>query len=352
MKKMRLSALFSVVIVLTVFAAAWAADTQKQLQALENAYQAGILTDDEYQQKRAALMNRATTGAAPTAPSPLEKSSGTVYRHPSGVAFWYPAGWRFNPLEGIVQLVPPGTTLTGTDYESYFITAENAAGASTASDPQVLAYLDQQMMMLGQELGVYFQRAGGGAAIDTGHGPGASVRLDYTAQAQGGGVKASAYAVLINGKGMIMAGVGVGDRLAGRQKEVTRILRSFGVGQGKLDSRLVGAWQFYSENYIRNDSPFESDNTRATATSVSTTTLQFNADGTWQRDDQYDMIASGSGIFVSDSSHDVSRGQWNADGQHLFMLWEDESFADYQYRIDGGQLKTVKGNRGQTWRRK
>ncbi len=330
------------------------ANTDSTLKILESAYKAGILTEDEYRKKRAEILgpegkSQASTSVN-TAPA---KQSGNVYRHPTGISVWYPSGWQAKMLEGILQIVPPGVGDSAETFESYFITAESVAGMGInhPNHPEVLQYLEEQMQMLGAELGVFFQRSSEVIPITIGQGKGQGIKVDWTAQSNVGPVKASTYVCIIRDYGLVLAGVGVKDLLARREKDILRIFASLSVGEGKLDSRLVGTWKLTSTHSLRNESVWETDYSRAQMVSETQSTLSFHPDGNWTREDKSEMIVGAGPVWLESKDRSGQRGRWNADGGHLFMLWEDESFEDYQYRFEGNQLKLKTGKTAQIWTR-
>ena len=330
----------------------YAADNDSKLKALESAYQAGILSENEYRMKKAEI-----TGSAQEKPkterinSAPAKQAGTVYRHPTGISFWYPSDWSTKMLSGILQLVPPGAGNSPETYETYYITAENVAnaGITDPNHPAVFQYLENQMLMLGQELGVFFQRSGTAIPVTTSQGNG--IRIDWAAQSNIGPVKARTYVSIIRNYGLVIAGVGVKNLLSLREKDILQIFSSFGVGKGKLDFQLAGTWHLTSTHAIQNNSVWETDYSRAKLVSESNSTLTFNPDGTWTREDKSQMIAGAGSVWIESNENSIKKGQWNAENGHLFMLWEDESFEEYSYKFERNQLKMVTGKTGQIWTR-
>jgi len=81
--------------------------------------------------------------------------------------------------------------------------------------------------------------------------------------------------------------------------------------------------------------------------------LTFGADGTWKRTDTHHMIALGSGVGLESKESNTKRGRWNAADGSLYMIWEDNSWEDYTYRIEntpqGRRLKLNAGKTGQVW---
>lgn len=275
--------------------------------------------------------------------------SGKVYRHPTGISFWYPADWQAQMLSGIMQLVPPGAGNSADSYETYFITAENVAqyGITDPNHPDVLPYLQEQMQMLGQQLGVAFQRNGSAKKLATSQGNG--IRFDWSAQSNYGLVKARTYVSIIKGYGMIFAGVGVKDLLERRDTDISQIFSSFGVGEGKLDQRLVGSWRLSSTQAMQNDSTFETSHSKAKMASETESTITFNPDGSWLRTNKSETLVGAGSVWLENKQSSKSNGRWNADQGQLFMLWEDQSFADYQYQLQGNQLSITSAKTRQNW---
>jgi hypothetical protein len=85
--------------------------------------------------------------------------------------------------------------------------------------------------------------------------------------------------------------------------------------------------------------------------SESNSTITFNPDGTWYREDKSQMIAGSGSVWLESNENSTKRGKWNAEKGQLFMLWEDESFEDYSYRFKGYQLEMKTGKTGQIWSR-
>jgi hypothetical protein len=331
------------------------ADLKTKLEALENAYRTGVLSQEEYQIKRAQVLAESDQAALAKPINPAHaRKAGQIYRHPTGISVWYPEGWQAKMLEGILQLVPPGAAATAEAFESYYLTAEDVSGLGiqSANHPSVTRYLDDSMQSLGMHLGgIFFQRTGELTTVNTSQGGDQGIRLDYVAQSNIGPIQGCAYALIIRNYGFALAGVGVKDLLKMRQEEVLRVFSSLGVGEGKMDSILVGTWHLSSTFAIRNESVWETDYSRARSVSESNSVLEFHADGSWIREDKSEMIAGAGSVWIESKDRKVYRGKWNADAGQLFMVWEDESFEDYRYRVQGNQLKMVVGTKGQLWTR-
>ena len=157
--------------------------------------------------------------------------------------------------------------------------------------------------------------------------------------------------IIVKDWGLVMAAVGVGDRLQKRSQTIQKIFASFDVGQGQHDQRLIGGWHLLDTRSITNQSVWETDYSRAKAVSENSSTIRFNPDGTWQRENRSHTLVGAGGVWLEDKSSSSERGTWNADGNVLFMLWENGSFANYQYRCEGRQLKMAYEKTLEVWSR-
>ena len=319
-----LTNIFTLTIILLSITASisFANDMGSKMNLIEKAYKAGLLSEDEYANKKKSLLSGSKKqDAMKKGPSLTTGENGQILRHPTGISVWCPEGWRMKMLQGILQMVPPDAG-QGKNYESYFLTSESVSdyGIRQADHPLVIQSLDEQMSALGLELGVFFERVGNTHSVVTGQGKNNGIRLDYRSQSNYGPVKASAYATIVKGWGLFMAGVGVGDRLDRRSQDIMRIFSSFDVGEGQKDSRLFGVWRLLDTRSITNQSVWETDYSRAQAVSENSSSLQFNQDGTWYREDRSHTLVGAGGVWLEDKGSSSDAGRWNADGKHLFNL--------------------------------
>lgn len=71
---------------------------------------------------------------------------GKLYRHVTGLTFWYPENWHVKELEEAFQPIPNDVEIEsqGPD-EIYFISGERVAGTGIQNpdDPRVIQYTDQ-----------------------------------------------------------------------------------------------------------------------------------------------------------------------------------------------------------------
>lgn len=84
------------------------------------------------------------------------------------------------------------------------------------------------------------------------------------------------------------------------------------------------------------------------------TTMTFFQDGTWRSLYTYHMIAGAGGIWLEDKDRKEHSGKWSADGKRLFMLYEDNTWNDYEYNIinknNRKELRMSDGEKGQVWK--
>ena len=329
------------------------AATQEKLDALEAARKAGAITEEEYKRKKAEIL----AGAFPApkkpsdAPPPTPWKKGKTYRHVIGFSFWYPDGWTVKEQEGFLQVVPPDPgTQEGAPTELYFIIGESLDDEAIQKpiDPQVVEYLNGAIRKLAPAM----QRVGQPSPIAVAQGQGAV--LDWEARSpQGGVVRARAFVSIIKRHGVALVALGLKDRLDTRDADLREMFASFGLGEGQRDPQLVGTWRLVSTYALTNESPFETDWSRAKMVSESRSDIVFRADGTWSRRDQRYLLAGAGGTWIEDKQDKTTKGRWNAGGGALFLLGDDSSWNDYQYQLrqggQGRQLRLASGKNGQVW---
>lgn len=295
-------------------------------------------------------------GSAPQAASPIQSASGRAgktFSHPAGFTFWYPDTWTAAMQEGFLQLTPPnpGKVADGPT-ELYFIGGESIAGEGITSpdDPRVVSYIDQQVKVLAPVL----QYSGRSTPINMSQGKGAL--LEWTGKgANGEEIVAHAFVSLINDFGVTLTGIGHKKQVDSRDGDLRQMFASFAFGQSKNDPALIGSWELLSTVSITNQSVWESDWSRAQAVSETSSNLTFQPNGTWVRNDKSHMLVGSGGIWLEDKSDKSSNGTWNAGDGILYMLWEDNSYRECQYKVEqsgrGPQLKLVCGDKGEVWQR-
>ena len=340
------------------------AENKKHVAKLEQAYKDGILTEAEFNAKKAKLLGiqdapnnvawagdvkpgditasadakPINAGAKNINPAPT-KAEGGMYTHPTGFSFWYPKGWKLHPLEGVMQLVPSDFQTDQDNYETYFITGEDITGEgiTKASHPIVKQHSDELMLGLGNTLQVQFRQAGQPKNFSLGNTAGSGIKIKYEADSRIGKIKAEVLAGISGNLGFALAGLGVKDRLEKNQIAAKKMFSSIKMRKAKLDQALVGTWQLLKTTAITNNSPWETDYSRAKLAADESATIQFSADGRWVRVDKYHMIAGAGGVWLEDREVKTSKGKWNADKGYLYMLWDDKSYEDYDYEVKSNQ---------------
>jgi hypothetical protein len=338
-------------------------ELERRLEALDAARAAGILDAAEYGRKRAELLAGsaappAAGEAAPTAGAGAEPPlpagrKGQTYRHPIGFSFWHPDGWKVTEHEDFLQLEPTAPAMEdGSPLELYFIVGDTVEGTgiTRADDPKVLSYLDEQVKSLAPALA----RSGPPRPTETAHGHGCVV--DWRCKLPDGrDLLARCHVTIVQQHGVSLLALGLPDRIAPREDELRAMFRSFGFGEGERDPALVGSWELVATSSIRNDSPFETDWSRARAVGESKSRLTLGADGRFERVDEWHMIALGAGVGLESKDRKVDRGQWRAGGGTVYLISDDRTWSDYRYELRQGQagaeLRTATGDKGQVWRR-
>ena len=65
------------------------------------------------------------------------------------------------------------------------------------------------------------------------------------------------------------------------------------------------------------------------------------------------MIAGAADVWLESDETTVSKGRWYAGGGSLYLIWEDNSWEDYDYEIrrtpEGIRLLLVSGQKGELW---
>jgi hypothetical protein len=280
------------------------------------------------------------------------RQKGKTYRHVIGFSFWHPDGWTVRAEDDFLQLVPPDPgTSGGEPTEIYGIIGESVAedGISRADDPQVLEYLDQTVGSLNPTL----RRTGRPKAIETASGKG--VVLEWQGTTVGGdALAARAFASIIRQHGVALIALGLKERVASREAVLREMFVTFGFGEGEKDPALAGSWTLVSTYAVSNDSPFETTYSKARMVSETSSVLEIRGDGSWIRTDTSQLIAMGAGIIIdSGPQKKTSKGKWSAGGGALYLMWDDGSWQDYKYKIEGSasgrELKLVCGSSGETW---
>ena len=329
--------------------------TRARLAALEAARTAGVLTDEEYAAKRSELLAARAPGdeREPQLRRDIPAEQGKTYRHPVGFSLWYPARWTLTEHPEVLQLAPPdpATTQAGPS-EVYLVLGESVAGEgiADAGDPQVVEYLDQQL----QALAPFLERQGApkAAAMDQGSG----VVIEWRgANASGDRVLARVRVTIVKEYAVALVALGFDEPVEKREPELKRIFASFLLGEGRRDPRLAGTWSYLTSQAITNTSQYETAWSRAQLASDDSTTLVTGPDGSWTRTKRHYMIAGAGGTWIESTDVKVDRGLWFAEGGRLTLVGDKGSWEDYDYRLlqtpEGARLVLVRGGTGELWSR-
>lgn len=286
---------------------------------------------------------------------------GSVWRHPAGFSFWHPASFEVKEADGGIQLIPVsrGTTPDSGQLEMYFITAESISGTGISSpfDPRVLPYLDNLVV---SRISPAMKRNAQPGRVPMAGGEG--LYAEWTAPGQGGSTIATRiYATVLQSYGVYLISIGERAKLDSKSEELTAVLRSIAIGEGKLDRTIAGAWKLYSTRQLRNNDTFNftvDDARRADMVSDEQTVLELAQDGSARRTSMWRTIARGgvsggsSTVWLdSGDQKTVKQGRWNADSGTLFILWQDGGMDQWQYSVSGSTLRLITSGRVQFWQR-
>jgi hypothetical protein len=278
---------------------------------------------------------------------------GNVYRHPAGLSFWYPQQWTLSELDEALQLIPNDvvTTQEGPS-EFYFVTGESVSGTgiSRADDPQVITYVDQQVRSILPALKLEKSRT----LVDLLGTQGLVLTWKGNNNA-GKPIKGRAYIVVTKGFALTLSGISLNGLMNKREGSLDKIFTSFVIGQGQLDPALTGTWNKYATAALANpDRIYETAWSAAQSVSEDKSKLTFYPNGEWHRINTSQLIVGSGAIWLEDNSKSEHRGRWNADGKMLFMLYEDNTWEEFSYKIvrtaNGQELRTSVGKQAVIWR--
>lgn len=278
---------------------------------------------------------------------------GNVYHHPTGLTFWYPQSWQLQEIDEALQLVPNDvmTTEEGPS-EFYFVSGESIAGSgiSRPDDPQVINYVDQNVRSVLPQLqlspdreyvklmgmqGVVFRWAGNNNV--------------------GKPIEGRAYIVIAKDVALTLSAIAYKGLIDKRNASLKKIFASFVLGEGQLDQVLVGTWNKYATASLANpDRIYQTAWTAAQSVSEDKSHLTFYADGRWHRVNSSHTLVGAGGIWLEDKSNKEYSGKWFADGKRLFMIYEDNTWEDFAYKVvplgGGRELRTSVGKKATIWR--
>ncbi len=288
--------------------------------------------------------------AGKAAPPPLpaiQPEAGRTFRHPLGLSFWHPSDWTVQDKGEALALTPPnpGSNADGAT-EAYFVFGESVAGEGIAgaADPRVGRYLDEQL----RGLAPFLRRSGKTGTCDLSRGKGAVYEWEGK-NPKGLDCLARAFVAVFEDNAVALAAIGLKERVEARDAALRKMAASFGFGRGGVDPPLARTWQFASNVAISNNSPFETAWSRANLASETTSTLELRADGTWTRTDVSQGLAGAGGIWIETGGTKTRKGRWNAGNGTLYLMFDDDSWTIYRYRIEGNTLRLANGDKGEIW---
>lgn len=278
---------------------------------------------------------------------------GNIYRHPTGLSFWYPKNWKLQELDEALQLVPNDVVSTNEGAsELFFVTGESVAGTGilSADDPQVISYIDQQVRSVLPELQLQNSRE----HIDMMGTQGLMLKWSGNNNA-GKPVEGRAYIVIAKGFALTLSGIARKGLIDKRTGSLKKVFTSFVLGKGQLDPALIGKWNKYSTSSLANpDRIYETSWSAAQSAAEDKSQLAFYNNGKWHRLNTSHMLVGAGGIWLEDKSKNEYKGQWYADGKRLFMIYEDNTWDEFQYRVlqkgNGRELRTADGKKAVIWR--
>ena len=154
-------------------------------------------------------------------------------------------------------------------------------------------------------------------------------------------IRARAFVTLLKGYGVALVGLGDVSRVEAREPTLREIFATFDFKEGPKDPGLVGSWR-YESVYMSGD---------FSSTSVRYMTLR--ADGTFGWGSRLLFSSDAGGGDTGGSPGE--RGRWSAANKKLSLVWDDGSYAEYGYYVQGAQgsrqmlLKPTNGDKNQLW---
>ena len=277
---------------------------------------------------------------------------GKWYRHVTGLTFWYPENWHVKELEEAFQLIPNDVKRKpqGPD-EIYFISGESVAGTGIQNpdDPRVIQYTDKVVQSILPTL----RRVESVKYVDMINGKGVLLQWEGKNN-KGKMVSAEAFITITQNFAISLSAIAYKNLLDKRNDELQKIFASFAFGEGQRDTNLIGHWELTATQSITNQSVWETDWSRAQLVSDNQSHLVFTPDGKWSRTDTSHMIAGAGDLWIESKDKDESSGRWFAGEGTLFMIWENNTWEDYTYKIHnsvkGRELRMICGKTGQVWK--
>ncbi|MEK9137531.1 MAG: hypothetical protein AAB393_10445, partial [Bacteroidota bacterium] len=119
-------------------------------------------------------------------------------------------------------------------------------------------------------------------------------------------------------------------------------------GEGEKDPRLIGTWR-YESYYSSSSSGYSSGNFSSTSIRY----MVFQPDGTFRSGSR--LFASTDAVTADTGEDPGEHGRWSAGDGKLYLMWDDGSYAEHGYYIEGQPgsqkmlLKPTNGSKDQLW---
>jgi hypothetical protein len=276
---------------------------------------------------------------------------GKTHRHPLGLSYWLPSNWTVQDKEDFLLLTPPDPASNADGpTEIYFILGESVAGEDikSPSDPKVAAYLDGQV----KSVAPFLSRREETSAVDLTSGKGTLYEWEGK-NPKGSEVVARAYVAIFKETAVALAVLALKEQVKARDEALRKIFASFAFGPAALDPKLARSWSFVENVAVSNQSPFETAWSRAQYGRETASTLTLAADGTWTRRDVSQAIMGAAGIWLDTGKQEtVKKGKWCAGNGQFYLMYENDSWTVYQYRLEGDTLRLASGTKGEVWKAK
>ncbi len=243
---------------------------------------------------------------------------GKEYTHATGGKFKYPKNWTVKEGDGYLLLSPPDAK----EGEIILITAESAEGQKDPGSAEVLAYLDSQIAESIPDA----RRSG--KIENTVAGAGKGVIVTWKGSVSGTQATIRSYVTIVKGYGVALTVIGSQVDIEKRDPILRQIFQSIGWGQGKIDERLVGTWNYWGYKGTSDGKYGREEKVRAV----------LRADGTFTYSNQAEtsITASGEGWSGGMASRrgDGYAGTWTADGSTIYLNFEDGTSETFEYRFE------------------
>lgn len=250
--------------------------------------------------------------------------SGKEYTHSSGGKLRYPSDWSIKEANDYVQLIPKDAN----EGEFIFVSAESAEGATDPGSAEVLAYLDAQVAQSIPDA----KRSGAVEKAVAGAGKGVVVSWQGTVEGRNSFIRA--YVTIINNKGVSLIAVGSKSDVESRDKVLRQIFQTIGWGQGKVDDRLVGTWNYWGYKGSSDGKYGREEQAKAV----------LNADGSFSYSNSSETNISAQGTDaggnetwaggLNSRNGNGWTGTWTADGSSIILNFADGTSETFDYRFE------------------